>query len=191
MLEYSDEIEVRFSVETFRHIRSRLRLISGEEKRIASERVFYYDTPDFAYDAEGTRIRIKTRGSRGTFVVQRKDQRPDLAVPGVSDAFFKVRREFDAKSFPTLKEAEAYLREHFPGVEPVHAWTYRKHREHWEIPGVGSVELDTLVDLGGRKYVEIEAEPKNIVEIAEALMLSWDSATAVGYRSEHLEARGE
>lgn len=189
MQNWTEEIEVRFLVEAFRNIRPRLRLIGGQERRIAEERVVFYDTPDLAYDANGTRIRIKQRGNRGAFVVQQKDQRPDLPVPGVEGAFFKVRREFDAKSFPTLEEAETYLGEHFPGAEPVQGWTYRKKREHWEIPDVGSVELDTLIDLDDRKYVEIEANPEEIVKIAEALMLSWDSATAQGYRAEHLEAR--
>lgn len=188
MKKWTEEVEVRFPVEDFDAVRSKLVKLGGERHSDATELVRFYDTPQMRYDAAGTHIRIKEIGSGARVELQQKEKEPTASMPGNPERKMKVRREFPIETFATVQDAEAYAMARYPDIVLIHHWTYTKHREHWTLPANVSVELDTLVELA-RRYVEIEGKPSQIQRLVEAFGFEWEHAVVQSYRSEHEKAR--
>lgn len=188
MKKWTEEVEVRFSVEGFDAVRLKLLELGGKQQSDADELVRFYDTPKKRYERANTRIRIKTIGKHARAILQQKGKEPFAAMQDHPDRKMKVRREFPIEEFATIQEAEAYAVSRFWGVVEIREWTYTKHREHWVLPDKVSIELDTLRELD-RRYVEIEGKPEQIQRLVEAFGFDWGDSVVQSYRNEHVEAR--
>ncbi len=164
----ASEIELKFPLESTGEIRQRLQnlgFVSGGE---AFESNIVFDTPAGALKAGGRLLRLRRdRKIRLTW----KEPHEDPALAGR----YKARRESELE----LSDLET-MRHIFQRMGYTLELVYEKYREHWVRSDGAVAELDRLPHIG--RFLELEAEPGTLEEVAAALGLD----TSAGLRENYM-----
>lgn len=159
------ETEVKFRVKGFNEVREKLKEMEAELIWKGIEESSFYDTGRYNLKRQGKTLRLRSwKGNRDSLTLKTSPER--------TKGRYKVRGEYEV----TLDDFKAG-KKIMDLIGFRETFSYRKYREHWKL-GSTFVELDRL---GRLHFVEIEASPKQIDELAEKLGLEWKNASREGY----------
>ena len=163
------EKELKFVKADLDAARGRLREIGAVRRSHVFEHNVVFDTPDRQLKQQQTLLRLR-QADKVTLTLKRppEEELPEQEVPVMVKVFEEM--ETEVKNFTTMRRMLLSLGYY-------EAFAYEKVRETWTLEGA-SICLDTLV-FGD--FIEIEAEPARIHEVAIQLGLSPEQASTATY----------
>lgn len=157
------EIELKFEVDDFKEIISKIKKMGGNLDWEGEEEIYYFDNTERQLKNTGKTLRLKKINGRVALT---------LKLDIGNEKHYKVKEEFEIK-VGNLSETRIIFKE----LGFIESFKYKKYRQHWKINDI-SIELDTLKH---KHFIEIEGSKKEIREIAEKLNLAWDKSTTKSY----------
>lgn len=170
------EIEIKFRVQGFEHVRQRLLQAGAELSARYFEQNLVLDTPQRELKEKDVLLRLRKAKSN----VLCLKQRPKGLDSSINNSRFKVYSEHQSE-FKDLDQLESILG-HL-GFQPV--FRYEKVREKWSMSDC-LVCLD-LLPFG--KYIELEGGQQQIMNCVQLLGLDLDKGLAKTYYELHQEYR--